>query len=352
MNPNRCVDTGNTGPNRGVNRTQMDGNENYSTDQNTQPQDSRNPRHSDGYTMIPPNESRRSKLLRMSQTEQEDLQRWKEEHRPGPVQLAPVRLGGAVSLSEVRQRQQAASQRSKLQKKLQQEDMDRRKRQAEEEENEMKKAIQRDKANKLEWKKKQEEEERKKLYQHDLLMKREAHLQKLERSSSVPMVASSSTPTSSWARGHEHREARKAEEQDNLQQKKDEQRRKSQILEEKNKQEEEDRKRQMENERLRVNSAFLDRLEARGSGTASESLPCTPELGNFWQMEEPQDPASSPVSFPSQLHTDSAAVEDSDIECVVLKLQSMFPYCEQQYLEEIVSQCNGNYQQAYDLLNS
>lgn len=29
----------------------------------------------------------------VSQTEQEDWQRWKEEHRPGPVQLAPVRLG-------------------------------------------------------------------------------------------------------------------------------------------------------------------------------------------------------------------------------------------------------------------
>lgn len=80
----------------------------------------------------------------------------------------------------------------------------------------------------------------------------------------------------------------------------------------------------------RVNSAFLDRLEARGSGTASESLPCTPELGNVWQMEEPQDPASSPVSFPSQLHTDSAAVEgNSDLcarhwACLVLGVSKLF----------------------------
>ncbi|KAG7331152.1 hypothetical protein KOW79_005121 [Hemibagrus wyckioides] len=352
MNPNRCDDIRNTGADRGENETQMDGNENYSRNQNIQPQDSRNPRHSDGYTMIPPNESRRSKLLRMSQKEQDDLQRWKEEHRPGPIQQAPERLGGAVSLEEVRQRQQAGSYRSKLQKKLKQEDMNRCRRQAEEEENQRMKDKQREKANKHELKKKQEEEQRKELYQHDLLMKREAHLQKLERSNTVPMAASSSTPTSSWARGHEYREARKVQEEVSLQQKKDEQRKKSQLLEEKHKQEEEDRKRQMENERLRVNSAFLDRLEARGSGRASESLSCTPELGNVWQTEEPQDPASSPVSFPSQLHTDSAAEEDTDRERVVMKLQSMFSYCDREYLEDIVSQCNGNYQQAYDLLSA
>ncbi|MCI4378448.1 hypothetical protein PGIGA_G00215970 [Pangasianodon gigas] len=347
MNPNRSDDI-KTAP--GVNETQTDGNN--STNQNTQPQDSRNPRHSDGYTMIPPNESRRSKLLRMSQKEQDDLQRWKEEHRPGPIQLAPEKLGGDVSLSEVRQRQQTVAHQSKLKKKLIQEDMNRRRRQAEEEQNQRMKAIQREKAIKLEMKKKQEEERRMELYQHELLMKREEHLQRLERSSSVPMAASSSTPTSSWARGHEYKEARKAEEQMALQQKKDEQRRKSQILEEKQKQEEEDRKRQMENERLRVNTVFLDRLEARGSGRASELLPCTPELGNVWQTEEPQDPASSPVPFPSQLHTDSAAEEDTDFEWVVMKLQNKFSYCEREYLEDIVSQCNGNYQQAYDLLNA
>ncbi|MCJ8732564.1 hypothetical protein PDJAM_G00212760 [Pangasius djambal] len=347
MNPHRSDDI-KTAP--GVNETQTDGN--YSTNQNTQPQDSPNPRHSDGYTMIPPNESRRSKLLRMSQKEQDDLKRWKEEHRPGPIELAPEKLGGDVSLSEVRQRQQIVAHQSKLKKKLIQEDMNRHRRQAEEEENQRMKAIQREKAIKLEMKKKQEEERRKELYQRELLMKREAHLQRLERSSSVPMAASSSTPTSSRARGHEYREARKAEDQVALQQKKDEQRRKSQILEEKQKQEEEDRKRQMENERLRVNTAFLDRLEARGSGRASELLPCTPELGNVWQTEEPQDPASSPVPFPSQLHTDSAAEEDTDFEWVVMKLQTKFSYCEREYLEEIVSQCNGNYQQAYDLLNA
>lgn len=80
----------------------------------------------------------------------------------------------------------------------------------------------------------------------------------------------------------------------------------------------------------RVNSAFLDRLEARGSGRASELLPCTPGLGNVWQTEEPQDLASSPVPFPSQLHTDSAAEEgNSDLcarhcACLVLGVSKHF----------------------------
>lgn len=47
----------------------------------------------------------------------------------------------------------------------------------------------------------------------------------------------------------------------------------------------------------------------------SELLPCTPEPGNVWQLEEPQDPASSPVPFPSELHTDSAAEEGNSDLC-------------------------------------
>lgn len=42
---------------------------------------------------------------------------------------------------------------------------------------------------------------------------------------------------------------------------------------------------------------------------------------------------------------------DIDHEWTVMRLQSDFPYYEQDLLEDIVSQCNGNYKQAYDLLN-
>ncbi|XP_066543063.1 epithelial-stromal interaction protein 1 isoform X2 [Hoplias malabaricus] len=320
---------------------------------NPQVSEDRTPAHADGYTMIPPNESRRSKLQRMAQKELEDLDRYKEEHRPGPIHLAPENLGGGESLTEVRQRQQMAARQSKVQKQLKKEEMDRLRRQAEEKENQRMKDIQREKANKLEIRKRQEEQRRKELYEHDLRMKREEYLQKIERSCSVPMAASKSTPASSWARGREHKEVRKAEEKEVLQQKKEGQRRKSEILEEKQKQQEEDRKRRLENEHLRVNSAFLDRLEASGSGIGSS---CRPEGGNIWQTEEPQGPVSNPVPFPSQVHTDRAEEEEeegegTDYEWAVMRLQSLFPYYERSLLEDIVSQCNGNYQQAYDLLN-
>lgn len=35
----------------------------------------------------------------------------------------------------------------------------------------------------------------------------------------------------------------------------------------------------------------------------------------------------------------------------VKKLHDNFPYYEQDMLEDILRQCNGNYQQAYELLN-
>ncbi|XP_036421285.1 epithelial-stromal interaction protein 1 isoform X2 [Colossoma macropomum] len=362
MNPNPSGDIWSV-PKRGINcevddmqagesGDTLNNDQNPPNPQNPQAPEARTPTHSDGYSIIPPNESRRSKLQRMAEKELDDLNKWKEAHRPGPVHLAPEKLGGSVSLAEVRQRQQVEARQSKLQKKLKREDMDRIRKQAEEEENQRKKAIQREKANNLELRKRQEEEQRKELYQHDLRMRREEQLQRLERSSSVPMAASNSTPASSWAQGREYKEARKAEEQDALEQMKEQQRRKSEILEKKQKQQEEDRKRRMESECLRVNSAFLDRLEARGSGRVSESNSCIPEGGNIWQTEEPQDPASSPVPFPSQVHTDSAEEEeDTDYEWTVMRLQSNFPYYKRELLEDIVSQCNGNYQRAYDLLN-
>lgn len=56
-----------------------------------------------------------------------------------------------------------------------------------------------------------------------------------------------------------------------------------------------------------MNSAFLDRLEASGSGVrVSEPVTQTLESSNVWLEEddEPQDLSTSPN--PSQVHTDSA----------------------------------------------
>lgn len=333
-------------------------NENYCENNSPSTSNPQNqPTHADGFTKIPPNESRRSKLQRIAQKEEEDLRRLKEESRPGPIQLAPERLGGAVSLPEVRQRQQEEYRQSKLRKKLQKEEMDKKKRQAEEEEIEKMKALQREKATKLEMKKKQEDEQRKKLYQHDKQMKTEEFLQRIERSSSsVSMAASNSIPASSWTKNHEYREARKEEENADLLKKKEEQRIKTEILEEKQKQQEEDRKRRTEADHRRVNMAFLCRLEVGSSGRVPEPVTQTPESTNVClddddDDDEPQDTALSTVPNPSQLHTDCEEEDDCGHMWTLMKLQNRFPYYELNMLEEIIKQCNGNYQQAYELLN-
>lgn len=315
------------------------------------------PTHADGYTKIPPNESKRSKLQRIAQEEEEKLRRWKEENRPGPIQLAPEKLGGAVSLSEVRQRQQEESRQSKLRKKLQKEEMDKKKRQAEEEEYEKMKAMQREKANKLEMRKKQEEKQRQNLYQHDKQRKTEEFLQRIERSSSsVSMAAGNSIPASSWAKYHEYREARREEEDADLLTKKEEQRRKAEILEEQQKQQEEDRKSLTGADHRRVNMAFLDRLEASSSGRMPQPVTQTPESSNVCLVDDdnddkPQDSTPSTVPNPSQVHTESAEEDDHEHMWTLLELQKRFPYYEPDMLEEIVTQCNGNYQKAYELLD-
>ncbi|KAG1945383.1 hypothetical protein F2P79_014055 [Pimephales promelas] len=183
----------------------------------------------------------------MAQKEEEDLRRLREENRPGPIQLPPERLGGAVSLAEVRQRQQVEARQSKLTKKLRKEEMDRINRKAEEEEIEKMKAIQREKAEKLEMRRKQEEKQRQERYQHDKQMKTNEFLQRIERSSStVPMALSNAIPASPWVKSHEYRDSRREEENAGLRMMKEEQRKKTEMLEEKQKQQEEDRKRQTE----------------------------------------------------------------------------------------------------------
>ncbi|XP_059355619.1 epithelial-stromal interaction protein 1-like [Carassius carassius] len=310
------------------------------------------PTHADGYTKIPPNESKWSKLQRTAQEGEEKLRRLKEENRPGPIQLAPERLGGAESLAEVRQRQQEDLRRSKLRKKLQKEEMDQNKRQAEEQKNERMKALQREKATKLEMSKKQRDEQRQKLYQDDKQMKTEEFLQRIERSSSsVSMAASNSMPASSRTKNHEYREVRREEENADLLKKKEEQRRKAEVLEEKQKQQEEDRKRRTEADHQRVNMAFLNHLEAGSSGMVPESTNVWLDDDDDDDDDELQDTALSTVPNPSQVHTDCEEEDDCGHMWTLMKLQNRFPYYELDMLEEIIKQCNGNYQQAYELLD-
>uniref|UniRef100_A0ACB8FK07 Uncharacterized protein n=1 Tax=Sphaerodactylus townsendi TaxID=933632 RepID=A0ACB8FK07_9SAUR len=97
------------------------------------------------YTVIPPNLSRRNQLQRIANKELEELEKWKEQHRPGVICLTPQMLGGAASEADVRRKQQLEHSQSKYQQKLKREQYERVKREAEEAELLKKKAVQREK---------------------------------------------------------------------------------------------------------------------------------------------------------------------------------------------------------------
>ncbi|XP_006017377.1 epithelial-stromal interaction protein 1 [Alligator sinensis] len=188
------------------------------------------------YVLVPPNETRRNKLQRIAKKELEDLERWKEQHRSGPINLTPQRLGGRISEAEVRQKQQINLMQSKYQQKLKREEYARIKREAEEAEIQKKKAIQREKAEKLEEKRRQEEQQRREMFYEDRSLKTNELLNRLdlrlpERNSC--QIANRGPESTAW----------------------------SELLEVKRKQEEEKRTKVHQNEHRRVNNAFLDRLQ-------------------------------------------------------------------------------------------
>ncbi|XP_062389717.1 epithelial-stromal interaction protein 1 isoform X2 [Sardina pilchardus] len=147
-----------------------------------------------GFAMVPPNESKRDKLLRMRQKEEEDWRRFKEENKHGPVQIHPERLGGSTAMADVRQKQQMELHQARPQKKLRKEELERKRRQAEEEDIQRKKTIQREKAVKLEMKRQREDQERKETYRHDHLMRQEQLLQRVEQTRLPSVKAGRSMP--------------------------------------------------------------------------------------------------------------------------------------------------------------
>ncbi|XP_019380834.1 PREDICTED: epithelial-stromal interaction protein 1 [Gavialis gangeticus] len=216
------------------------------------------------YVLVPPNETRRNELQRIAKKELEDLERWKEQHRSGPINLTPQRLGGRISEAEVRQKQQINLMQSKYQQKLKREEYARIKREAEEAEIQKKKAIQREKAEKLEEKRRQEEQERREMFYEDQRLKTNELLNRLdlrlpERNSC--QIANRGPESTAWGRSHSYRETQKEIENRRLQQMREEQQCKSELLEVKRKQEEEERTKVHQNEHRRVNNAFLDRLQ-------------------------------------------------------------------------------------------
>ncbi|CAJ1078936.1 epithelial-stromal interaction protein 1 [Xyrichtys novacula] len=287
----------------------------------------RQPQYSGGFTVIPPNESRRSKITMMAQKEEQELQKWKEANRPSSVRLNPEKLGGNVSLAEAREKQLTELRCSKLQKKLKKEEMDRRKRQEEEEELQRMKAVQRQKAELLEEKRRQEDQMRREQYKQDHLRANKTFLQRFERTAPGPLASSSATHTSSRSESKEgFKKKEPKSERDVLQQHK------------------------------RVNTAFLDRLEGRGRANEERESVQEEEERPYFKTEESNSAWREPPAtyLDPEPDTDWAqeADPDPDYDWALMKLVNSFPNFSKEFLEDILNQCNGDYEQAYVLLIS
>ncbi|XP_074550226.1 epithelial-stromal interaction protein 1 [Halichoeres trimaculatus] len=306
--------------------TPENSNRNVPESGNQQPTN-REPQYSGGFTIIPPNETRRSQITRMAQKEEQELQRWKEANRPSAVHLNPERLGGSGTMAEAREKQLAGLRCSKLQKKLRKEEMDRRKRQEEEEELQMMKAVQREKAERLEERRRQEDQRRREQHKPDHLRATERFLQRFERTAPGLLASSSATPTSSRSEAMQSSQGEK----------------------------EPKSVKDVQQEHKRVNAAFLDRLEGRGPKWEEEEEEEEEERPCF--TSEELDPARRELP-PAHLdpNPDYSWVQeadlDPDIDWALMKLMSSFPDCCKAFLEDILDQCNGDYEQAHILLIS
>ncbi|XP_044635866.1 epithelial-stromal interaction protein 1 isoform X2 [Equus asinus] len=244
------------------------------------------------YTLIAPNENRRSQIRRIAEKELEDLEKWKEQHRAKPVNLVPRRLGGSQSEAEVRQKQQLQLIQSKYQQKLKREESIRIKKEAEEAEIQKMKAIQREKSNKLEEKRRLQENLRREAFREHRQYKTAEFLSRLDTElpqRSACQIALHDPQSStwklpvlprdlSWARSRAYRDSLKEEENQKLQKMKEEQHQKSELLELKRQQQEEERTQTRQTEHRRVNNAFLDRLQARSQPGGLE------HFGSYWNM--------------------------------------------------------------------
>ncbi|XP_016050144.1 epithelial-stromal interaction protein 1 isoform X2 [Erinaceus europaeus] len=229
------------------------------------------------YTLITPNENRRSRIQRIAEQELESLEKWKEQHRAKPVSLVPRRLGGSQSEAEVRQKQQLQLIQSKYQQKLKREQSMRIKKEAEEAAIQKMKAIQREKSNKMEEKQRLQEQLRREAFcEHrqyktaEFLSRLDAELpnkntcqNKLQNQQSSTWKLPALSGDQSCSRSQAYKDSVKEEENRKLQKMKEEQQQKGELLEFKRQQQEEERIRFHQSEQRRVNNAFLDQLQGR-----------------------------------------------------------------------------------------
>ncbi|XP_054915782.1 epithelial-stromal interaction protein 1 isoform X2 [Poeciliopsis prolifica] len=287
--------------------------------------------HSRAFTVIPPNQTRRSKTKEIAQKGIENLERFKEAHRPGPLHLAPERLGGGdVSIAEARQRQFTNQRNSRLQKKLKKEEMDKKKRQEEEEEWQKMKAAQREKADRLELKRRQEDDRRREQFRTDQTRKNDSFLQSLQRAA-APSAGAAHTSSMNKVGNQEEVWTRSMEE--------------------------------LQLEHRRVNQAFLDKLERNATETEveansrtgpEEERPCLAADDHRRHTAAGRVGLTHPEPGPERRCSDWTEETDpqADLDWNLMKLLNIFPDCSRDFAQDILTQCNGDYELACALLGS
>ncbi|XP_062259013.1 epithelial-stromal interaction protein 1 [Platichthys flesus] len=279
----------------------------------------RQPQYSSGFTMIPPNLTRRSEMETVAQRGEETFQRMREAHRVSYVSEVPATLGGRATLDEVRQRQQEALLRSKVEKRVKQEEMERRRRQEEEEELQKMKDDARKKAERHEEKERQEEQRRREQLQQDHVRRTDRFLQRFERGPRDPPASGGATHTSSTSEA-----AVKSGRDVHL-------------------------------EHKRVNSAFLDDLQGRGVGSEGErgGVPGAEWRGSASNdLTHPTGQQAPPAHLkpdPDQSWTQEAD-QYPDYDWDLLKLENMFPNYTKEFLTDILHQCHGDFESAVTML--
>uniref|UniRef100_A0A3B3YJ02 CUE domain-containing protein n=1 Tax=Poecilia mexicana TaxID=48701 RepID=A0A3B3YJ02_9TELE len=269
-----------------------------------QPAEDRQPQYSGAFTVIPPNQTRRSKNKEMAQREMEELQRYREAHRPGPLHLAPERLGGGdVTIAEARQRQFTNQRGSSLQKK----------------------------AERLELKRRQEDQRRRELFHSDQTRKNDSFLQNLQRAA-APSGGAAHTSTTNKVSDQETEKLTRSTEELQL-------------------------------EHRRVNQAFLDKLECNARGTEVEASSCSSreeERPRLTPDDHRRHAAAGRVALthpepgPERRCSDWTEETDpqADRDWNLMKLVNIFPDCSRDFVQDILTQCNGDYEQACALLVS
>ncbi|XP_033842953.1 epithelial-stromal interaction protein 1 isoform X1 [Periophthalmus magnuspinnatus] len=254
-----------------------------------------------GYTVIPPNQSRRNNLTEIAQREEQQFQTFRDARRSAPVHMTPARLGGSVTQAEAREQQSQQQRASKLQKKLKIEEDKKRRKEEEERKEQEKKDIQRAKAEKLEQKKKRDQERRREQFEEDRHRVTDRFLQGFEQKAASAKPAPSRIPEP-VATSSDTGNVRMS-------------------LEEK------------QRDHKRTNAQFLDRVERQTvcGESSSSSSPSPPE----------------PESC--RAHT-AADASGPDFEWALMKLMSNFPQFDKDVLQDLLRQCDGDYEETYNLL--